>query len=258
MGPAIMLQKSVISSVNEDDFDFAYGYPNKKADVIQRRAGWKSLGTTTRFVKIIRSSDLLRRKGVPEYLVALVGPIFDSMLRLMSLETWCPRMDGLACQELYEVDERFDHFWEHNKSDFAFAGERTAEYLRWRFLEDPVFTNKIYAALTPDNSMLKGYIIYRFHESSVEIIDMASIYQEEIFSVLMANFLKYLKMLDCESVVISCLENIKLSKFITKFNFRKRSNENNINIFIDKLESNVDYFKIQAGVHMLMIGDFDI
>lgn len=221
MGPAIMLQRNVIVAVDNGHVDFVYGFPNKKAEPIMKRVGYRRIGTLRRFVKIIKSAHQLRKRGFNELWVKILSPLLDIVLILTSIETWYRWRSGFVCEEVNDLDGRFDRMWVNAKSQFTIAGDRTADYLKWKFLDDPDDLNRVYAIFNSDKSCVKGYIVYCFHDNGVEIRDFVFPEDKKATLVLMGSFLRNVRSFAQDSVVVNCLDNSHMIKAMKRFGFMK-------------------------------------
>lgn len=230
--PAIMLQRSAISAADKRDVDFIYGFPNNAAEPIIKRVGYRLLSPMTRLVKIIKTAPQLRKLGLNEYWVNLLSPLLDFLLRLISIETWYRGNRGFICEEVKDFDERFDQLWNREKSQFAIAGERTASYLRWRFIEAPHDAeNKVFAIFDSQKSVLKGYIVYRYQHNSVQIRDFLFAEDKKAILVLMTSFLRHVRSLSPDSLMINLLENNNIIQKMKRFGFMKRQSDGNVYLY---------------------------
>ena len=127
-------------------FDLAYGFPNGKAEAVLKRAGFKELGRTRRWARVLRhagyATRLSSRNDVP------------AVVRLAASRPWLARA-GAAVVDVaraaagrlavargavkYQVrshsepDERWDALWAAARDEYGVVGARTAAFLRWRF-----------------------------------------------------------------------------------------------------------------------------
>jgi hypothetical protein len=219
MGPAIVLQRSVVAALNQGPLVFLYGFPNRNAEAVLKRVGYRSLGPRTRLVRIMKTAPQLRKRRLPEFWVQLLSPILDGALKLFSPENWRAPGTGWVCREVADFDERFDRLWDEIKTRFVVAGERTSEVLRWKFLQDPDDVHHIFAVFNRSNFRLCGYIVYREQDRSVDIRDIAFVEEHSVFSILMGGFLKHIRSSAAESVVIHFLKDDALIQKMRRFGF---------------------------------------
>ena len=60
LGPALTLQRTILSASKGKAIDFVYGYPNKKAEPVLKRIGYKVIGNSTRLVRVLRSQNKVK------------------------------------------------------------------------------------------------------------------------------------------------------------------------------------------------------
>ena len=67
-------------------------------------------------------------------------------------------------------DARFDHLWTRAAQRFPILGERSAEFLNWRFADAP---DARYRALVliDGEDRLRGYLIYHFDGTKAHVAD---------------------------------------------------------------------------------------
>ena len=229
--PALKLQRSTLSATQDGTVDFIYGFPNKASEPIQKRVGYKVMGEKIRLVKVLKTAPQLSKLPLGKYWGFLLSPIFDLILRLLSVETWYFHRRNFVCEEIEDFDEGFDLLWEKTNSQFIVTGERRAEYLRWKFLNAPHSTNRIFAMFDADRKYVKGYIVYRYPEKSIEIRDFLFTQDKKAIFILMAGFLRYARSLGAQSISIALLKNKKIANHMKHFGFVERKDEHNILIF---------------------------
>jgi hypothetical protein len=78
--PALMLQKALRETALAE-LAFLYGFPNPKAAPVFQRAGYRKLGTSARYVRVLRAAEYLRER-IPAWAAVLVGPAWDWLARL--------------------------------------------------------------------------------------------------------------------------------------------------------------------------------
>ena len=159
---AIKLQRAVVSHVDESDLAFAFGI-TRNAVAVQRRAGYRDLGTFSRWIKLFRTEHKLHGRIPWRWPRRAVAGILDAVLRMRAAETWHRMPRGWQVQHDLPFDTRFDVLWEAAAPSFGIATERSSVYLKWRYGLDPQLK---YRTLTVQNARgeLQGYAIYQFRD----------------------------------------------------------------------------------------------
>lgn len=233
-GPALMLQRNVLSACQEKTVDFIYGFPNKAAEPILKRTGYKVLGERVRLVKILKTAPQLSKLPFGKYWGFFLSPFLDFLVKLMSIETWHFGEKNFACKEIQEFDARFDRLWKKVDRQFTVTGERMASYLTWRFLEVPQSRNKIFAVFDKDKRYIRGYIIYFHGTDSVEVKDFYYEQDKKILVALFSNFFRYVKLSGAQSATMHLLENENVISQMKTLGFTERKDGAKVLVYFPK------------------------
>jgi hypothetical protein len=231
MGPALMLHRAVVSLTRAGEVELIYGFPNDVADPILKRVGYHNIGALARMVKPLKSASYLSRRNYPEVLNKLLRPLLDCCLKLTFIELFHHLNSDYAFNEVETIDDRFDHFWAECKKKYIVAGDRSASYLRWKHLKDPDDSNRVFACFNRDESAVKGYIVYRFEDRSVEVRDFVTMDDREGINALMLSFLQHIRKTPAESVIVNTMDNQSVMLMLSRFGFRRRDTRRNVYIY---------------------------
>jgi len=175
---AILLHKAVVTAVEEGVIDFVYGFPNQTAESILKRVSYRLLGMQTRLVLVLKVVPYLLVKyrewnendGTLENVLKVLPSFFP--LKSAGIYWWRKKKQQgsrFQTREVADFDQRFDLFWETAGIPKGFMGERTCEFLRFRFKNTPERAYKILALFYKEQ--VKGYIVYCNVARSIEICD---------------------------------------------------------------------------------------
>ena len=169
LGPALKLVRDGTSAAKAA-YQFLYSFPNRKAEPVFRRIGFKKIGGIPRYSKPLVTSKIFQEH---EKLgkVAFLSPLADLLLaledrfKLMSL-------GGLSGEVVADTDSRFDQLWQDCDKEGLMIGQRDAEYLRWRFINNYQQPQSILAVSKRGESSLFGYVVfYKDAEGNFEVHD---------------------------------------------------------------------------------------
>ena len=222
LGPALTLMRKLASTVKEDETDFVYAYPNKQAEQVMKRVGFQFLGSWTRMVKPIGIGRRAQNWNIPRALSRLISWIFRIVLRLCAFETWYRVSGGFVFREIVSFDRRFETLWQEPRWTSRVTGERTCDYFTWRFLECPTRQFTIFALFNSDETELKGYIVTRIDENAIDIEDFVFPEDAGATRILLAHFLRRVRKLPLDSVVVTFLENDELRELFRRHGFVER------------------------------------
>jgi hypothetical protein len=206
---------------------FAYGFPNHRAEPVFRRAGYTILGRMVRFVRVLRHASYVQRMMPMPVLPAIAGAVLDGA-RLIA--PTASRIAGAlggrleTFRQAEEVDDRFDRLWREARSSYRVVGERSAAFLRWRFLERPGVQAEIVAlsGYTKGASLSAYAVIERAGETA---------YVRDLFGHtaaldrLLPRLVLALSRAGCASIGCRILPNRRLDALLVRHGFVPRTQE---------------------------------
>lgn len=240
LGPALQLQRAVIASCTGEQIDFLYGLPNRLSEPVQKRVGFKVVGSTVRLIKVFRSYRYIRRVLKQPFLTRLVSVFVDLVLKLLAKENHYKMRKDLQGEAVFSFDRSFDQLWKKASQNFGLMGERTSRFLKWRFIECPHIDYKIFVLKGRQNNDLLGYVVYYLTKDGANIADLLASDNEETLENLIAHFLKFLGKSGCDAVSITYFGNKMFIEKLRKFNFSKRFDERRIVVYVN---SNASYVR---------------
>lgn len=175
--PALTLLRAIRDEVARD-FDLGYGFPNRKAIAIYRRAGFLELGRMNRYVRVLHSRRYLAA-AAPQLRVAAAAADrgLAALERLHELRARRFELDWPA-----RFDTRFDRLWQGVRMGDRLACERSATLLGWRFAHE---RHRIAAVVRRDTGALAAYGVLRPAEHGlVELVDLLGIGERAIDAAL--------------------------------------------------------------------------
>jgi hypothetical protein len=114
-----------------------YGFPNPAASPVLQRCGYKTLGSLTRYARVLRHARYVRRRISTPLVVTAASPILDGFRFAGMLAPAARALPQVKLDWLKATDARFDALWESARSSYDIVAERTAAFLTWRFLRHP-------------------------------------------------------------------------------------------------------------------------
>lgn len=188
LAPALALVKTGREFVQKQ-FDFAYGWPNSKAEGVFARARYKSLGRLHRYVRVTRyeayvdrvthlTDRLATMTRIPQRVASLLTrrPVAVVGTRVLSYANRVRHVGStLSLKQAYTLhwtnlaDQRIDDIWRTAQDEYKVIAERTSQFLRWRFANDNVRV----ALLTRKQSRIPcAYAVLRFEGGEAQIVDV--------------------------------------------------------------------------------------
>ena len=173
LGPALMLLKGIVQA-GADEYAFLYGFPNRQAAAVYRRAGYRVLGEMGRYARPLDTRRYLRQH-MPDWLGRCVAPALNMALKLRTYVRNAPvlwRRRGLREVWLEGPNRQFDALWRSGQRDGMMCCRRDETFLRWRFFHPLLDKNyTIYAVYNADQSALLGYVVFEPTATGVFVAD---------------------------------------------------------------------------------------
>ncbi len=258
IGPALMLQKRVVAEVGNDVAVFAYCFPNRPAEPIMKRIGYRTVGHLRRWVKITRTAPQLISRGVPRAVAFIISPLLDACIHLGSKVFWYKGSKQYICEKTDCIDERFDRLWESKFSTYQFIGIRDKEYLGWKYLQDPDDDHRYFTITDIKNNTLKGYIIFCQRKKRIEIRDAFFPTSRDAMENLIGAFLKYTAKLSSDAIELSVFtSNSQLHATLQRFGFRDRGKTRSVCLYFPDENDRKKFIGLLSNSCFFMRGDED-
>ena len=240
LGIAKMLQRASVEYFISSDLDFLYGTPNIVSEQVCKNAGFEIIGRTVRMVKIIRSHDYIKRVVKIPFLSKILARPVDEFLKFFSEERRMPRPDKFSAELLEDFDDRFDLLWQKMSDRHRMIGERTRQFLHFRFTQCPFKDFEIFALSEQPSGNMLGYIISRLDQKNLHISDILTIDSEIVLDRLIAEFLTFYRKYDIDIITLTYFGKPDIIDRFRRFGFSTRPDNRTIIIYINH---NSPYFE---------------
>ncbi|MBT8341612.1 MAG: GNAT family N-acetyltransferase [Desulfatitalea sp.] len=256
LGPAIMLQRNTLKYAKDGKFDFLYGFPNTTAEVVMSRIGYRVVGQRVRMTKILKSKNRLKEKKIAGFSLRFAAPQVDLGLKLLSGETLTRQCTRYICRYINEIDERFDDFNDAIRKNGIIVGQRNAQFVRWKYFQDPDEQHAIFGVFTKDESRLLGYIVFTIKKKKVEVRDFVLPADQYSSRCLLKAMIMNLRKDGIESIGFCFLENKAAVSLLKFFGFFKRDDDRRIYVYFNG-QKFTDTLMLNPENWFLTIGDQD-
>ena len=222
LGPALTLLRETVRR-SSDDFFLLYGFPNRRAAPVYLRSGYKKFGEFTRYSKVLRSRHYLE-SNLPTWIVAAAAATADWGLRLDDyLKHLVFARNGTGTWTA-KIDERFDRLWARIDKDNLAMGTRTAEFLRWRFIDKPGDGYEVFVLASRDGQELDGYVVCHIDNSGfVSVQDILAADLERTFFCLLSTFVRAARRRGCKAISAEFLGPQRAESAFKSLHFKARS-----------------------------------
>jgi len=219
--PALLLQRAVTGAAAGGRVDAVYGFANAKSAALLRRAGYRPLGELQRWVKPLRMGPGLRARYGRGPLRNLGASLALHVLGWTSPDTYRYRGCPGRVEVIEQFDERFDALWAAASPRFPIVGERTADYLRWRFTSSPDGPYQV-LGLTDGRKSLTAYLVYQRRGGYVCLSDFLAV-DAGACRRLLAELLRRARRDGAEAVAALWLGPARMAETLRRFGFRRRA-----------------------------------
>lgn len=256
LGPALSLQKAVLSGYTNEGFDLIYGLPNEKSLDIVKRTGYSVVGEILNLTRPLKSLYYLKKKIHFPIIPGLVQKPVDLAIKLLARESFFKHQKESSCELLSMFDSRFDALWEKALPNFAIIGERTSSYLNWRFINSPHSSYSIFIVKRVANLDIQGYIVFNRVDNKVNIDDMLCI-DDDTLDILLSEFILSMRREGIESISIRLSGRIDLVRKLQSYGFSIRGSEGKLVVLFPE-GSPFSRYVTDIDNWYMMAGDNDI
>lgn len=231
-GPALKLGRTVAATVARHELGLIYAFPDSNSELLLRRVGYKELGDFQRWAKPLKSRERLRRWLAYSLVRNAAAAVTDCFLWLTSAETYYRRPTGILVNIADRFDDRFDTLWQVAADRFWVMGQRTSDYLNWRFRRSPDACHRVFCVSNSDDELL-AYLVYSVSNRTVHVADFLFAELENL-EVLLAEFLRFCRQQQAEAVITSYLGSDEVCRKLKRFGFWKRPGKWKTMIYLDR------------------------
>jgi hypothetical protein len=169
LGPALQLQRACLSVLENSQSAFCYDFPSASMVAVYKRLGLSVTGKMVRLAKPLRVDRKVKemiQSPAAQRVVASVGNTFLKVAspRAKVDEAWEIGIQQGAC------GEEFTALAEGQRGKFRLCLQRSASYLNWRYLENPLACHEIITARR--GGRLIGYVVWTHAEEDASIVDI--------------------------------------------------------------------------------------
>ncbi len=187
LGPALQLQRACLDDLAADGAPFCYDFPSHSMEAIYRRLRIVPTLAFRRMVKPLRVSHRLRQRA--GHLAGMAGRAVD-----LALAWACrpPRLSGGMAVAVHtgRCGVEFSELAGRVAAAHGICGERSAEYLNWRYLDSPLDRHELLTARS--NGTLVGYAAVAREGFTATLVDVFSVADDAVSSGLVRHAVAWL------------------------------------------------------------------
>ena len=219
-GAALLLQRAITGAVDAGQLRMLYAFPNARSEPILRHVGYRVAGDLVRWAKPLRLGTALRDRFPRLLTHKVVAAVANPCLRLASAETFRRRSSRFRVEVTDRFDERFDALWAAAAGQFRIAGERTSDYLDWRFRRCPDVCYRVFL-LTDRDGQLLAYLVYRKDARLVYVADFLFADVRHL-DCLLVEFIRQMRREKAEAIFTLFFGSVEVCARLGRFGFWRR------------------------------------
>jgi hypothetical protein len=182
LGPALQLQRACLEGIEETPFEMCYDFPSRNMMAIYKRLGIQQAETVVRWAKPLRAERKLQSVVRAKRLAQSLGAIANVAL---AHRGWKGGKSGCELVPQEGVcGEEFNALDRQTRESPGVSTARTAEYLNWRYLANPIVSHEILTARRAGS--LIGYAAFLYHGDDAAIVDVSAIEDPSVIASLLA------------------------------------------------------------------------
>ncbi|MHA1284847.1 MAG: GNAT family N-acetyltransferase [Promethearchaeota archaeon] len=215
LGPALRLQKAVISNYSKFGFDFLYSIPNPSSEKILKRVGYKEVG---KWYKLVKPINL--KYYIEKYLSKKLSNFFRPLL-ILSNKFYLSQKKNVKgyLEEGIISKERLNNIWKLSiEKNSCLRGVHSYVFLEWRFFQNKSQKYQIISFRKNKNSDILAYAITKKKNFSLYIEYINFVSSLDMFHFLY-NLSIYAKERGLNGICITVFQNHNIVKLLKKMGF---------------------------------------
>ena len=168
LGPALQLQRACLGVTESNGGMFCYDFPSASMVAVYKRLGIEPTGKMLRLAKPLRVDRKVKemiKNAAVERMVTSVG---NALLKRASARADTDESLEVAVHAQL-CGEEFTVLAQEQRGKFGLCLDRSAEYLNWRYISNPLARHEIVTARR--NGRLVGYVVWTRVGEDASIVD---------------------------------------------------------------------------------------
>lgn len=219
LGPAVQLQRACLAGIDAGEAAFCYDFPSQSMMAVYKRLRIDQWSRMLRLAKPLRVdrkvSELVSNRTVARGLSA-VGNL------LLAFSTSPPKGSEALTISLHEgaCGEEFSILDRHLVGQYGVRGQRSAEYLNWRYLANPLYHYELLTARR-DNALL-AYAVFTHMQEDATLVDLFGVNDPATLNALVNALISLLRERGVMTVSVSMVESHPWAALLRQLGFKER------------------------------------
>jgi len=251
LGPALQLQRACLNVLKTNEGAFCYDFPSPSMVAVYKRLGFAITGRMLRLAKLLRVDRKVREILKDPLARRAVIAVGNTLLNLAPTK--------VTADEFLEITvhhglcgEEFTLLAEQQRGKFEICLQRSAEYLNWRYVNNPFATYEIITARR--YGQLKGYAVWTQAREDASVVDLFGENNPAIVKALLAEVVARLTNCGVTTLSLWLNESHPWFSWCSEMGFRQRDAVPMVCVPGPALGKSVD---LRSAKWFLMQGDRD-
>ena len=253
LGPAILLQRACLLPIAEGKIPFSYDHPSVGMTAVYERIGVPPTGKVIRFAKPIKIDNKIKRYVGEGILARGFSSIGNRILEFRDRSRTVVRGYDISLHQGRFGDE-FSQLDLRVACSFKVSGRRTAEYLNWRYLDNPLYKYEVITVRYGEK--LLAYAVFTQINQDAMLTDIFGEQNPEVVEILLVKIIEILRQRRILTLSIPLLEFNPLIPFVKRVGFYPR--ESSHVVFYTQQNGRLDGVITECKNWFLTYGDRDI
>lgn len=169
LGPALQLQRACLSVLENSQGAFCYDFPSASMVAVYKRLGFSMAGQMLRLAKPLRVDRKVKEMIQNRAAQRVVASVGNTLLKIASPRAKADEALEISIQQ-GSCGEEFTTLAEEQRGNFRFCLQRSAAYLIWRYVSNPLAHHEIVTARR--DGRLVGYVVWTNAGEDASIVDL--------------------------------------------------------------------------------------
>ncbi len=258
-GAAIAVQRGLAKSSWPGGYKLLFGFPNQGSFAVCKRVGYQVVGSTTTWVKPIRSGYKVGELSLAPFLVNPARVLADAVLAVADRCISLAVGGDFSVEEVDVPDARFEALWRRARPRRGIAGERTQAYLEWRYARFTTARYRFFCITKSSGREIAGYAVYSVEDNHAIVQDVFCEDLEHTASELLVALAQHLRPKGIGSIVLSYLGPASFGERLRTLGFIRRPGARVMVVYLDPALSERERRTISDPASWFMLdGELDI
>ena len=252
LGPALMLQRKCLEGITSGAVSFFYDFPSQSMMKVYHRLGIGPFAKIIRFAKPLRLDRKVEGFVTNRVFAKFLSKCGNFLIKSLNRKLVVP--ESLKIIHHYgPFDIEFSKLADEIASSYGVCVVRSAEYLNWRYRDNPLYEYEVLAAY--QGVGLVGYLIYRKDGDYATLVDVFALRDPAIIGCLLQGMVKGLYSSGGVSVSAPVVEDHFLGEMLRHHGFIERETVSLVVYGLERLPARDDLAK--CAKWFIMEGDRD-